>query len=341
MISRADLTDLLSAQEGPKVSLYMPRHIGSRETRQDPARLKNLLVQAESKLAEIGIRPDEAERVLQPVRNLVSDEAFWREQAHGLAVFAGSEGLCHFNLDDEVGEHVCAGRAYHLFPLLAMLERDRPFLVLTISRNRARLYRASGGTLHAVEADLPSGVQTVIDRTDYDGENTPEDYRKAELIQYFREVSHAVEMHAKREHLPIVLIALPETQGNFRALGNHPDLLYVGVHENPDALTEQQLFTRAAAAVEPLNVAATKALAERVGATLSSSRGSSEIDEIIAAAESGRIDILVLSDLAEPQLEGSVLDQAISLSFRNGGQVRILPQFLMPTAAPAAAIFRY
>ena len=342
VITRADFQLLLEeGGSGAKVGIYMPRHVRSRETRQDPARLKNLLNSAESKLADIGIRPDEAERLLAPARALVGDEAFWREQAEGLALFVNSEGMRRFNLPVEPQEHVCAGRRFHLFPLLSLLEGDRRFLILTISRDRARLYSATRDTIVPVNVALPEGVQSVMARTEYEGENAPEDSRKTETIQYLREVSKAVEEYARRERLPIVLIALPENQGQFRALGNHPDLLYLGMDENPDTMNERQLLARALDGLQPLQSDADKRLLERFGSMTGGGRISTEIDEIADAARNGRVDTLILSDACEARLDDAMLDEALTCSLRNGGQARVVPQFMMPAEAPAAAIFRY
>jgi len=61
VIARADFNRLLEQDGGRKVSLYMPRHIGGRDTRQDPARLRALLNCAESKLADVGVIGEIAE----------------------------------------------------------------------------------------------------------------------------------------------------------------------------------------------------------------------------------------------------------------------------------------
>jgi hypothetical protein len=341
VITKPDLDKLLELDGGPKVSIYMPRHIGSRDTRQDPARLRNLINAAENKLAEFGARPNEAELLLASAGALTGDEGFWREQSRGLAVFISREGMRAFNLPFEPAEHVCAGDAFHLFPLLPVLQGDRRFLLLTVSRNCARLYTATGDVLISAPVQLPAGVQSVAARTDYDGENTPEDYRKAEIVQYLREISRAVEDYARRERLPIVLIALPENHGHFRALGNHPDILYIGVPENPDALDERQLHARALNAIQPLVAQSERKLVERFGSMTGGNRISTEIDEIAQAAQNGRVDTLILSEACETQLDEKLLDTAVTFSLRNGGQAHVLPNFMMPGQAPAAAIFRY
>jgi hypothetical protein len=332
---------LLEYEGRPAVSIYMPRHLGGREVRQDPARLKNLLGAAEGKLADIGVRPDDAAPLLAPARALINEEGFWREQSHGLAVFLGSDGMRTLNLSFEPQEHVCAGERFHLFPLLRALGGDRAFLVLTISLHRARLYAASRDHIIPAPVELPGGVQSVASRTDYDGENTPEDYRKAEVIQYLREVSKAVEEYARREHLPVVLVALPQSQGNFRALGNHPDLLYLGISENPDAFDDQQLHRRALETIEPLFADTEKQVIERFNSMIGGNRISTEIDEIAEAAQVGRVDTLILSEECEAQLEDDLLDTALTCALRTGARAHVVQQMMMPERAPAAAIFRY
>jgi hypothetical protein len=188
---------------------------------------------------------------------------------------------------------------------------------------------------------LSDGVQSVIARTDYDGENSPEDYGKAEFIQYLREVSKAVEDYARRARLPIVLIALPETQGHFRALGNHPELLYVGGSENPDAMTLQQLHVRALDAAAPVFAEAGQKILDRYNAVAGGARAATEITAIADAARDGRVDALILSEDCEAQVEETLLADTIACVLSTGAQTHILPQLMMPERSPAAAILRY
>jgi hypothetical protein len=341
MLTKAEIEGLIRRSGGPSASIYMPRHVGGREVRQDPARLKNLVVAAEGKLAEIGVRPEAAAPLLAPARALVEDDAFWREQAHGLALFLSQDGMRSFHLPFEPAEHVCAGERFHVFPLLRATSGDHPFLVLTISARRACLYDASRDHILPASVPLPGGVQSVISRTDYDGEGSPEDYSKAEFIQYIREVSKAVEDYARRARLPIILVALPESQGHFRALGNHPELLYVGVSENPDAMSLQHLHARALDAAAPVFAAADQKILDRFNTMAGGTRVSTEVADIAEAARIGRVEALILSEDCEAQVEEKLLDDAIACALATGAQAHILPQIAMPERTPAAAIFRY
>ncbi|HTK79862.1 MAG TPA: hypothetical protein VL286_05420 [Rhizomicrobium sp.] len=360
MLTKQDFDRLLEYEGRPAASLYMPRHLGSRDVRQDPARLRNLLKQAETKLAETGVRPEQSEALLKPAYRLAIDGAFWRQQSHGLALFLGDSGMTTISLPFEPTEQVIAGERFHLFPLLVCLTGDRPFLVLTVSARKARLYWASRDHIRPEPLELPKGVDAIAERTDYEATrgsrptthatgamptdttgNPPEDNRKVELIEYLRQVSRLVDDHVRREKLPIVLVALPEIQGHFRALGHHPELLFVGVPENPDALDEGRLHARALETIQPILADRKQETLQRFDDMRGGKRVSVEVNEIAEAARSGRVDTLFLSEECEQQVEPAILDTAIDWSLRNGAQAHILQQALMPDRAPAAAIFRY
>src|SRR5205085_7844838 len=83
MFVRNDLYELVGCDKRPAVSIYMPSHSAGREVRQDAIRLRNLLSIAAKRLAAEH-RPPEIAELLDPARQLVDDEEFWRYQACGL-----------------------------------------------------------------------------------------------------------------------------------------------------------------------------------------------------------------------------------------------------------------
>ena len=66
--------------------LYLMRRAGV-ETLQNPVRCKNLLRQAEERLLAGGLRPLQAQELLEPVQQLFADFDFWQHQNDGLALF--------------------------------------------------------------------------------------------------------------------------------------------------------------------------------------------------------------------------------------------------------------
>ncbi len=78
--------DKLEKPEGVGVSIFLPTHRAGTETQHDPIRLKNLLRRAEERLVAKGLCAKEAEDLIEPPRELLSDSVFWRYQSDGLAI---------------------------------------------------------------------------------------------------------------------------------------------------------------------------------------------------------------------------------------------------------------
>lgn len=279
MFTRTDLDMLLAHDEAPALSITLPTHIAGREVRQDPVRLRNLAGDALDQLMNRGMRRPDAERLLEPVTALMRDEEFWRHQDRSLAVFV-AEGVSRvFRVPLELEERVVVGRGFDVLPLLPLLAEDAPFLVLTVSAGDARLYRASRFGLREVEdAPIPRGVSQISAETDYQNTlhanpavrhagrrdvavgaakthnfgETPEEQRKAQLVEYLHRVAAGVDEYMGSNRIALVLAAQPEVRGNLLALGRFQHHPVIELDVNPDALEGPDLQRRAYEAVRPL-----------------------------------------------------------------------------------------
>ncbi|MGB8980510.1 MAG: hypothetical protein WCC12_01415 [Anaerolineales bacterium] len=66
ILNPADLKSLIAQQGKWSISLYMQTHRMGREQQLDPIHLKNLLVEAETKLLANGLRRPQAEKLMRP-----------------------------------------------------------------------------------------------------------------------------------------------------------------------------------------------------------------------------------------------------------------------------------
>jgi hypothetical protein len=322
MFTRNDLDRLLAYEQHPAVSLFLPTHVAGREIRQDPVRLRNLLDKAAGQLARAGMRGTDAERLLQPGRDLVADDRYWREQEQGLAVFIGHRFFEAMKLPIAVAETAVVGPRFHLRPLLPALADDRNFMVLTISARRAHLFHADRYAMTELkEAALPYGVEAVASMTDYQDTrhaapagrpaspsggvvgaahsfgDDPESLRKTQLLEYIRRVATGLDTYGGDHKPPIVLAAQPEIQGHFRTMAKLQNLVEQPLDENPDALDRADLHRRAYAIVEPLFGQERKAANDQFNMLLGngSERATMSVEEIVKAARYGRVDTLFLA----------------------------------------------
>ena len=97
-ITHDDLIELIEAGTAPRVSLYLPTERLWNKSKQNPARLKNLLRDATDELSERGLSQSDIDAVLEPLHELLDRERFWQHQSDGLALFASRDFLRTYRL---------------------------------------------------------------------------------------------------------------------------------------------------------------------------------------------------------------------------------------------------
>ena len=385
MFVRSDLDELVGCDKRPAVSIYMPTHSAGREVRQDAIRLRNLLSIATKRLAAEH-RPPEIAELLDPARRLVDDEEFWRYQACGLGVFLAPGFHRVHKLPVDVAEELFVGAHFCIRPLLPMIDSAGRFWVLTVSAGRTRLYQGTRwGFDEFPGIELPQGVQEIYDETVFQegfkagptgrpqrgaptamaksqATETPEDVRKAELLELLRRIKAAVEPAIKSQPAPIVLAAHPEIHGHFRDIAKWKELLPEGIQENPDAMAPEELHRKACALMTPREEKDRSDALGRLGSMLgtgNNGRATTIPEEIVRAARYGRVDRLFLAggdplwgwfDERHDRIvahrdpapgDDDLLDYAAVMTLRQGGNVTVVDRTQLPPTGPAAAILRY
>jgi hypothetical protein len=386
MFNVEDLRALAAMQTAPAVSIYLPTHMAGRETRQDPIRLRNLLHRAIEELQAMGLRRPDADTLLAPATSLLDTERFWRHQQQGLALLAARGFFRCERLPIEVDEAVVVGRRLHLKPLLPLAASGQRFAVLALSVRRARLFMAARFGCAELDVDFPFGVGQITAETEYDNERdaapqarprsagnvgmpashnageSPEEQRKAQLIQYLRRVLDVLDKKLRDDPAPVVLVAQPEIQGHARALAKHRDFLEGGVEADPEALDPDELHRRAWELARPVLGAHRRHERERFAALLGAgdAKALTAPRDVVIAARDGRIDTLLLAEgealwgrVADDDevieahgrqgvADEDLLDLAAVRTLEHGGRIEILPKEDMPpTAELMAAILRF
>jgi hypothetical protein len=381
-ITRDEIRDLLQLPGKPCVSIYMPTVRAGSEAQQNPIRLKNLLRSVQEKLAEAGMESGEAADLMAPVWDLVGDPTFWQELSEGLIVFRAPEVLRTYRLSTPLDELAMVDERFHVKPLFTLLAEDRPFYVLAISLKEIRLIAATrdharevktpdvphtltetlGGNLTRQYSQFQAGSAKSVHRSPvYHGHGTGEDNLKAEIVQFFNLADKALMKYMDRD-APVVLAGVEYLLPRYKETTEHPRVMDEGLTGNAEGLSPEELRDKAWEIVEPVLNADRRKAAERYGDFLGTGRASSRYDEILPAAQDGRIDTLFvardvrlwgtydlearkarLQEDQDAQQKGGedLLDLAAILTFQNGGQVYAVPQQEVPDGQAIAAVFRY
>lgn len=322
-----DLRTLLAEVQTPAVSIFLPTHVAGREIRQDPIRMRNLLNQARTALEEGGLGGTDAMAVLRPGYDLLEDNAFWRHQAEGLAVFLAPGCHLFYRLPVTVEEDAVVDDRFHVRPLLPVLEADGRFAVLTVSLRAAALFEGTRSGLVPVPIErLAPGLENLFgggpdvqgegrERTEDGTVQAPEtaNARDApanagdgsqrlttndELVQYVKQLASAIGRHLGGTGVPLVLVADERVFGHYRAVNRYDGLVDPPLPLQPASLSIGALHERAYAAVRPVLERARSRSAERLSmlAGDGSGRGTGDVGTIVTAAVNGRVDTLFLRD---------------------------------------------
>ena len=319
VISPEELKSLAATEASPSVSIYVPIHRAGPDVQQDPIRLKNLLAEAEKRLAANGLRAHDARQLLAPAEDLLARRQQLPPGSDGLAIFLAPDFFRHYWLPFPVAELLMVSRRFHLKPMLPALAPDGVFYVLALSQNQVRLLEGTRHTVHAVE--LPNAPQSMAEALRYDehetqtqfhtgtrgsggqggerpgayfGTGTTGDEHRTDLLRYFNQVDAGVRAVLGPSKAPLVVAAVDYLHPLYREANEYPHLLDTGLTGNPDEAKPEDLHAEAWELVRPLFVARRDAYAElfRQLKGNGDGRAATDAETIVPAAHYGRVEAL-------------------------------------------------
>lgn len=322
-VTQQDLLELIEAGTAPRVSIYVPTERVWNESKQNPARLKNLLREAADKLARHGVDHATVESVLAPAHELLDRSQFWQHQSDGLALFAGEAFLRTYRLPLDFKSRVQVGGPFHVRPLLQYLAHDGTFYVLTLSQGGVSLYRCTRHAAEEVELDdVPTSLPEAMQYDDletylgfhtgtaggggkrsamFHGQSDAGDKAnvKEQILRFFRTLDNGVRrvLNGAPTPPPLVLAGLDYLRGLYGEANQYAEVTEQGIDGNPNDWSLDELHDRAWDVVgSHFEADQTQALrdyqqlanteAERVAATP---------EEVVPAAYYQRVDTLFVS----------------------------------------------
>ena len=380
VLSRDDLELLVRQPRSPCVSLYMPTHRSGPETQQDPIRLKKLIGRARKRLVGTGIHRRAVSEMLQPARRLLEDEAFWRHQSEGLALFLRAGWSRCYRLPLSFDEFLVVSDRFHVSALLPLLTGDSSFFVLALSQNEARLLAGTRYDVQVVNVPgLPAGVKDALRYDDpqrelgshaaerggpgarviLHGQGIGGEVQKERLGRYLQAVEAAVRRSLREQHAPLVLAGVKYVRAMYRDVNTYPHLLETGISGSPDRASCEELHTRAWALVQPQLTRDRDDAMAAYRQALGTGRATDSLEEILMAAEAGRVGVLFVptgthvlraangrADVARPEGEQELgerdpIEEAVVRTMLTGGTVYAVPDDEMLNRSAIAALFRY
>lgn len=372
---------LVAIQSLPCISLYQSTHRQHPANVEDPIRFRNSLKELKSQLS--GAYDSERVRaILKPFEQLAGDAGFWNRRGDGLAIFASLDGFELFEFSRPVQDRLIVADSFHTKPLVRILQSADRFQVLSLSRHEATLYEGNRDGLESLDTPtLVSSIEDVwVDRRSsstqevgsygkqagvggtavHHGHEPKSNAGDTDVLRFFRAVDQSVlELHSRPSKLPLVLVALPDSQADFRRISSNPCLLKASITQDPKSLDHEELRLAAWNAIQPSYLERLAEFVERFGTARSREQGSGDLSDIAKAVVANQVEtLLVDADRVVPgtldrntgaiEFNGEagshvddLLDDLAEMVMAKGGEVVVVPSDRMPTTTGLAAIFRF
>jgi hypothetical protein len=311
-LRKEDLQTLVDAESRVCVSLYMPTERAGKETLQNPARLKNLLRDARSQLATIGMPEREIEPLLKPASSLVGDYDFWQHQQDGLAMFASEKLFRTQKLPYLTSDRAVVARCFLLKPLLPLFAEDGWFYILSLSQNAVDFYRADRFDIEKLPLDhaptslddflrfdvvennlqrhaaAPSGAGTPTSVVQGHGFNK-EDV-KIRVLHFFQQIDHGLQLHLRNEHAPLILAGVEANFPLYHEANTYRNLLPEGIRGAPESRTKDELRKKGWETVRRYYHKEREAAAASIEQGFTKNRATADLEKAVAAASQGCVD---------------------------------------------------
>jgi hypothetical protein len=314
IITRQELSNLLSSEDGLHVSLYLPTHRTSHGTPQDRTRLKNLLRRAEERLEESGLRRTKAHEMMAPAWDLVQDGSALEFRSDGAGLFFKENFAKVYRLPIEAPELVMIGSSFHLNPLLPLFTGDGRFYILALSANEVRLLQCTPTSCNPV--NLPGVPRSLEEALKYEepekqmqshtagrhtagstifhGNAAGVDDEKDRRLRFFQILARKLEGILHHEDAPLVLAAVEYLFPLYRQANRYPHLLDEGITGNPEHVPDEELHKKALPLVKQIFQKSQEQAEERFRQLAGTGHTSTNIREILPAASFGRVDTLFI-----------------------------------------------
>ena len=296
-----EIRALHGARADACVSIYVSTTLQTQHVSASHIAFSNLTRSALQQLEAIAF--DKRRRALleAELAALGEDEAFWRLQAHSLAVLATPDAVRTFRLATAVTDRVEVSDRFHLKPLLRAIAFPQHAFVLALSENAVRLVEVFANLPPSTVrvADLPKSAADAVGRASVNNltQNTRianAEGQKALLRQYARQVDACLRPVLAGRETPLILAATDPLGPIFRGVNTYPALASEGITVSPDRITDSELANSAREVLDrhyASEVDAAKALFQT---RLGQRRATTTIGEAARAATIGAVELLLV-----------------------------------------------
>ncbi|MBI2820344.1 MAG: hypothetical protein HYX73_10220 [Acidobacteria bacterium] len=363
IVSKEELKNLFEKRNRFCVSIFLPTPRLGKDVEEGRIQLKDLLRDAEARLAAAGLAKSGVGELLVPARQLTQESEFWRYQSDGLALYLARDYFRCFRLPLKLPAFVVTADQFEITPLLPIWTSEDRFLLLALSRKKVRLFE---GTRYAIsELDvkgIPGSLQETLESSVDESQRQQHTVRPGlpeDELLYFRQIDMGLRESITDQRVPLVLAGVEDAVSLYRHVNTYAGLLDGCVTGNPDRLSAEDLGAKARKTVQTYYDQTRKQAIRRFTERSDAAKISKKLQEILPAASRGRIHYLFVAlggekwgrfdpeenvvSVHESAEKGDqeLLNFTVIQTILHGGSVYALEPSEMPDGSLIAALFRY
>ncbi len=264
-----------------------------------------------------------------------------------------SPDICEsFRTRYPVGQPIAAvGDCFRLRPLLALASKHLEFCILALRLNDTRIFKCTDQVCEAVRfpkkaATEAAGFIPGASQSSIRAEPVHDrDHSENHLGHFYREVDRDVNALLKDRHPPLVVVGVEHEVALFHRLTTYPACVEPGIRGLPGHLGDNEMYRQALQLIRSVTTGPVHRALERFDKEVGTGHASANVQEIVNAAATGRVEhLFLLENGTVPSAEGGeddLLDTAAVETLRHGGDVHTLLETNMPSGGLVCAIFRY
>jgi hypothetical protein len=379
--SDRDFEALVAHRDAVCVSVYLPVEHGPARPL-NALRIDNVLHDCHRQLMRRHVDRQTRSELLVPLERWLRDERCWQDATGGVALFRSTTIDRCYVLPVRLPLHSVVDDRFYVKPLFRLAGSRARFTIVALQLGRVRLYEATPGTIEELDLSgaLPESI-ALASATDDEGAATRSsgedgssvsdraaaateaaargsEEPPGKLARFLQIVGDRLAERVADDPAPVVLVGEEPLLSLFRAAGHDLDIVDGAVPISPETMTEQELLAASWPIAQPRVHQQRLAAAERAKRLEGSLLISHDVEEIVVAADEGRLDALFIPeghslwghlDPSEQAVEVldrkhpdavDLYDEAAARSVLNGTDVFVVDPSNVPGGATVAATFR-
>lgn len=323
---RDDLQRIVAEDKdhGPFVSIFMPLDPDADSMKDNTAQFNDLLAQAKKQFDDL-FPTKEWNAYDQRLRMIGEHITMDYAQSRGLAIIAGDKDVYQYYLATHVDPLAVVSNNLYILPIIDATEFQPNYNILQIDRDSFRMFNVEDGLIS--EKPMPTGAPVSAKKalgdeviggdekirmhehgrySEYRGYDVKDESEQADERNYFEVVDEYVTKHVSlRDHLPVVLMAVSEDEGEFRKISHNPYLSKdLVISKVPPIFNHKTLEDATDKINQEMIKIAQSDIADQIDTAKSAKKFVGETQDVINATIEGRVATLIIAKGAK--LAGSI-----------------------------------